>query len=41
MSFNEWLYQNTGYTAGDDMTDEDYDMYWEQYTEWKERQDER
>lgn len=35
MGFNEWLYQRLGIFS-DDMTDEDYDMYWEQYQEWLE-----
>lgn len=38
MTFNEWLYRNSGVTS-DDMTDEDYDNYWEQWEAQEEKEE--
>ena len=37
MGFNQWLYERLG-VFSDDMTDEDYDMYYKQWLDWKEAQ---
>lgn len=39
LSFNEWLLKNFGVTS-DDMTDDDYDMWYEQYESYVEENEE-
>lgn len=39
MDFNEYLYKFYGGIGADDLTDDDYDMFWNEYQEYLYQED--